>query len=120
MESVNNKMWKWISMFMITVGAYVYTTIGASAYDRDMSKLKTAFTAFFDEYRMIIGYITAIGLLTSILVFIYHMIQLANMASHPVLRRKTMTNIMISLICTALLGGMTVINFLFYEIIFGA
>lgn len=116
---VNIKLWKGFSMLFLTLGVYLYTTVGAFAYDKDMKKFKEAFSAFFTEYRLIIGYITALGLLTSILVFIFHMIQLANMASHPILRRKTMTNIMISLVCTALLGGMTVINFLFYEVIFG-
>ncbi|WCF11758.1 hypothetical protein NDS46_30915 (plasmid) [Paenibacillus thiaminolyticus] len=113
------RTWKYLMMFVSMIVAYIFTTSSAFAYNKDLEKLRGAFNNFFDEYRHIIGVLTALATLTSIVIFIFHMIQLGKTASNPTERRKTISNIYISLICTALLGGLTTINFLYIEIIFG-
>lgn len=116
------KLIQWVSHMSLLMWVMVMSTLSASAYQSvDISragKAHDAFAAFFDEYRIVIGYVTAFGTLTSLLIFIFHMINLANLSSHPIKRRQAMMNIVISLICTALLGGLTTISFLFYSIIF--
>lgn len=107
---------KCLVMVVLLAMVYFLNTVEVFAYGE--KSIKEAWESFFDEYRVIMGYITAFGTLTSILVFIFHMIQLANLSTHPIKRRQAMGNIMISLICTALLGSLTVINLLLYEIVF--
>ena len=86
------------------------------AYAADKETLRNAWNAFILEYRIIMAWIAGIGALTSVLIFIFHMVQLGNLSSHPIKRREAMMNLMISMICTALLGGLGVITGLFYQI----
>lgn len=109
-------MMKCVVMVVLFVMVYFLNTVEVFAYG-DKS-IGDAWNDFFEEYRTIMGVITAIGTLTSMLIFIFHMIQLANLSSHPIKRRQAMGNIVISLICTALLGSLTVLNLLLYEIVF--
>ena len=75
--------------------------------------------ALMMEYRIILAGIAGIGALTSILVFIYHMIQLGAVHAHPIQRHFIMRNLLISAVCTAGLGGLSLFLTLFYNIIFG-
>lgn len=81
-------------------------------------KLPQAWKELIDEYRVILAGIAGVGALTSVLVFIIHMINLASPTANPKHRRKCLNGIIISGICTALLGGITIILTLFYTIIF--
>lgn len=82
------------------------------------SAFQKAWKVLIEEYRVIIAAVSGIGALTAILVFIVHMIQLAGMPHHPILRRQVLTGLLISAICTALLGGISLIMTLFYGIVF--
>lgn len=77
-----------------------------------------AWEAFMSEYRIILAGIAGLGALTSVLVFIVHFVKLGTMPSHPIQRREALTNMVISGVCTALLGGITLVLTLFYHIIF--
>ncbi|WPS85461.1 hypothetical protein SMD22_02180 (plasmid) [Brevibacillus halotolerans] len=87
------------------------------SFAADNEKLVNAWNAFILEYRFVLAGFSAIGVLTSILIFIYHMLQLGNLSSHPIKRRESMGNILISLVCTALLGGLGLLTTLFYEVL---
>jgi len=77
-----------------------------------------AWNAFMKEYRIVLASISGLGALTSILVFIIHFIKFGANADNPYQRREAIVNMLISAICTALLGGVTLILTLFYSIIF--
>lgn len=75
--------------------------------------LPQAWKEFMDEWKIVIGYIEAFGLFTSILIFILQMIKLGSLPNHPVQRRACMQNILVSLVCTALLGGVGILWILY-------
>ncbi|MFF2531553.1 hypothetical protein ACFVS2_21835 [Brevibacillus sp. NPDC058079] len=107
--------WKPVIMFFF-IGLIICLNTTQS-FAGENEKLVNAWNAFIVEYRLILAYFSGFGVLTSILIFIYHMIQLGNLSSNPVKRKEAMGNIMISLICTSLLGGLAIITTLFYEIL---
>jgi len=81
-------------------------------------KFKDAWNAFFAEWRIVLAAFSGIGALTSVLVFIVHMIKLGAMPEHPIQRGQVMNGLLISAITTALLGGITLVLTLMYEIVF--
>ncbi|MDF2879482.1 MAG: hypothetical protein K0R54_39 [Clostridiaceae bacterium] len=112
------KLDKFIRLIILIITFTLMLTTIAFANGRVYPKLPEAWRELMVERRYIIAGISAFGALTSVLVFIYHMIQLASMPSHPIMRRRTITGILTSLICTALLGGVTLVSTLLFEIIF--
>lgn len=107
-----------ITFALITLFIYFvsFETVLASGFANP--KFPKAWKELIDEYRVILAGFSGIGALTSILVFVIHMIQLATMPTHPIKRRECIDGIMWSGICTMLLGGMTLVLTLFYSIIF--
>ncbi|BBW98935.1 hypothetical protein GsuE55_37680 (plasmid) [Geobacillus subterraneus] len=70
------------------------------------------------EYRIVLAYIAGFGALTSVLTFILHFIRLGAVADNPQERQKVIRGMLISAICTALLGGATLLLTLLYSIVF--
>ena len=68
-----------------------------------------AFDAFEFELKFIFSGLLAIGLLSSIVIFIIHFVKLATSPSHPIQRRAAMSNLLKSGICTMLLGAINLI-----------
>lgn len=108
-------IWKTTGFLMLISVMIVLNSTEAFASNGE--KLINAWNAFILEYRIVLAYFTGIGALTSVLIFIYHMVQLANLSAHPIKRRESMMNILVSLICTSLLGGLGIITGLFYQIL---
>lgn len=102
------------TIIMILISAIV---VIEPSYAMHYPALPDAWKELMNEYRFILAGISGIGALTSILIFIAHMIQLGG-TGNPQRRSNCIRNILISAICTALLGGMTLITTLFYSIIF--
>jgi hypothetical protein len=83
------------------------------------NKFATAWNGLMKEYRVIVSGIAGVGLLTSFLVFIIHMMQLASVSnSNPNARGRVIKNIFISGITTALLGATTLIFTVLYKTVF--
>lgn len=62
----------------------------------------------------ILTWIVAFGEITSVLVCLVSFIMLATAPSHPIQRRNCMINIITSIICAVLLGGLAIILNIFY------
>lgn len=92
--------------------------LSAHAITNPYPNLPAKWKLLMDEYRMVLAYIAGFGALTSILVFIIHFIELGSLPAHPIKRREKLMSMLVSGVCTALLGGMTLILTLFYAIIF--
>lgn len=84
----------------------------------DDGAFEKAWGVLLEEYRIILAYIAGFGALTSILTFIIHFIRLGAVGDNPQERRKVVHGMLISAICTALLGGITLILTLLYSIVF--
>lgn len=74
----------------------------------------TALENFFKEYKAIIVVCIAISLITNIGIFIYHLVALGANSTNPQKRARTIHNLIVSGISTALLGAVTLI----YSILF--
>lgn len=83
------------------------------------NKFATAWNDLMKEYRIIVGGIAGIGVVSSFLVFIVHMFKIATLGSaSPEMRSKIISNILISGVTTALLGATTLIFTLLYKSVF--
>lgn len=127
MNGVRSKLYNYLFSFalmderkkkvpMILIFSLLFISLNLEVASAD--EFSDAWEAFMVEYRIILAGFAGVGAVTSILVFIYHFIKLGTMPSHPILRREVMSNMLISGICTALLGGITLILTLFYGIMF--
>jgi hypothetical protein len=105
-------------LLAICFAVLIFTLNMDMAYAGGKPTTDEAWKAFMDEYRVILAAIAGIGALTSILVFIFHFIKLGTMPSHPIMRREVMNNMLVSAICTALLGGISLVLTIFYYIVF--
>lgn len=76
------------------------------------AELNKAFGEFRIEIKYIFSGVSALALLTSIVIFIIHFIRLALHANHPYFRGEIIKNLLISGICTALLGAVNTIVFI--------
>lgn len=99
------------------IAFYHFNTIEIFAQGK--KSLGDAWTDFFKEYRVVMAYISGFGALTSILVFIHHFLQLGASGSNPAKRQEVLMNLLISSICTALLGGLTVLLTFYYTFFLG-
>ncbi|MFI3211292.1 MAG: hypothetical protein R3Y64_09645 [Peptostreptococcaceae bacterium] len=74
-----------------------------------------AIKAFQDFYNPLFNVFYGFTLLTNILIFIYHFTRLGVTSTNPQARSKTLSDIMISGACLALIGG----GGLLYALMFG-
>lgn len=97
-----------LSILLITL--FIFSMSFDVSHAKDIGQ---AWSELVAEYRVIVAGITGFGAVTSVLIFIYHFIKLGAVADNPWERREVMKNILISGICTALLGGISLILVLF-------
>lgn len=74
------------------------------------------FGAFFNQYKVILSGVMGFSLLTSIAIFIYHFCRLSATASNPQKRAEVINNLLITGLCTALLGAVPLIVILLFNI----
>lgn len=115
-DSFKEKTWT-VSKLSILIVTLCLICIPHIAFADD-GAFKKAWDALMEEYRVILAYIAGFGALTSILTFIIHFIRLGAVGDNPQERRKVVYGMLISAICTALLGGITLILTLLYSIVF--
>jgi len=81
-------------------------------------QFSTALNSFFSDWQLFISGFMGVAILSSVLIFIIHMIKLATSGgSHPMIRRKIMGDILVSGVTTALLGGISLVFYLLYTIV---
>lgn len=110
---------KWIHVVVGCLLVFAVYFFGfETSYAVNATAFNKAWESFMSEYRVILAGIAGVGAVTSIMVFIFHFIKLGTMPSHPIQRRQAISNMVISAICTALLGGISTILTIFYATIF--
>lgn len=114
---LHSKRWKQILFFFMMIAIAYFLTIDIS-YARGVNspEFQEKWQALMAEYRVILAGIAGFGAMTSLLVFIYHFMHLGAVSSNPAQRSQVVRNILISAICTSLLGGVTLFLTLFYSI----
>lgn len=80
----------------------------------DRPTLKVAFENFNLEIKFLFSGISALALVTSVGVFVIHFIKLASAPSHPIKRREVMMNLVVSGVCTGLLGAVNLIVWIIF------
>lgn len=88
------------------------------AYASDkIPDLKKNFKAFATEYKVYLNISIAFGILTGVLAFIVNLIRLAKNADNPKERKKTLTELAVVGITTAMLGSFGLISALYFGIL---
>lgn len=80
-------------------------------------EIPKAWNIFMEEINVMVAGIYATALLTSYLVFIVQMIQLAILPSHPIKRRQAVVGMVVSGITLMLLGGIGLIKTIIFQMI---
>ncbi|MDU5080533.1 hypothetical protein [uncultured Tissierella sp.] len=108
----NSKLEKYKEKGLITQEDYDKINLTRYKNEEDFKK---AIKKFMDDWREILVYATAFGTLSAFLIFIIIFLRLSFLPSHPIERRKAMTDMITSGIATALLGGITLLLSIFYD-----
>lgn len=69
----------------------------------------SAIGEFKDEIGVIGNFLIAFSAVTSVLVFIIHFVKLSISPSHPIMRHKIMMELLVSAVCTSLIGAIGLI-----------
>lgn len=94
---------KRIVVYLLTLNFLLPIQVFASHID--MGKVNEELKNFGGEISWIASAFVSLSLATSLLIFIINFIRLACSYTHPLIRQKVLKDILISGICTALLGG---------------
>lgn len=78
---------------------------------------KKLLNRILDEYRGIVTFISAVGMLSMIMFFIFNFIELGNSKGNPQARQKAINGLIASGLATAGLGSVYLITQLFYNMI---
>lgn len=102
---------------------YVYLTSFAEIGKRPQSRTETPIDALkenireFNELIKIFStFLYAVSILTAVLTTGINIYKFATSSSHPVMRRQAITNLLVSFICTAILGGIGLFGTLILQI----
>lgn len=101
-------------LIMIIFSFMIFTDVG-------LAKQTTAeaFKALYDEFKIELAGFVGIGICISVISFIVNLIRLGFYSSNGAMRRLTIRNLIISGICTAMLGSISFVVILFISIFFG-
>lgn len=92
----------------------VYATGNFPTYMKPVITEK--FQAFIAEYNILINGVWAFLVMSSILIFIVHFIKLGQWSQEPFVRKKIMQDLLITGVCTGLLGSFWLFYFLITRI----
>lgn len=119
MEITNRKKTIFLLILIATALIMMFYINNITVYASSVStsaQFLDKFKAFFKEYKVILSGVMGFGLLTSIAIFIYHFCRLSATASNPQKRAEVINNLLITGLCTALLGAVPLIVILLFNI----
>lgn len=115
------KMYLIITFISVLVAFLVLSSINtyaSSSVAISKANFLDSLKPFFKEYKLITNTVIAMMIITNILIFIYHFCKLgAQACSHPLIRKETINNIMISGVCLMLTGASATIYAILYAIV---
>lgn len=97
---------------IITLPQYFMTTYARTS--ATSNSFTSKFNGLIDEYSTEITIVLSVGMLLSIVIFIYHCVQLNNHASNPQARKQDISNLLITGFCLAAQGSVTIILAIIY------
>lgn len=119
MEITNRKKKAFLLLLIVTSLAMMFYINDITVYASSVStssEFMDKFKAFFQEYKSILVGVMGFSLLTSIGIFIYHFCRLSATASNPQKRAEVINNLLVTGLCTALLGAVPLIVLLLFNI----
>lgn len=120
MKNTFTKLWAKLNGFFfflfVTLPIYYKPVFAVTKTSEDfMAK----FAMLIDEYKTELGIVLSIGVLLSIVIFIYHCVMLNAHANNPSKRAQDISNLLITGVCLAAQGSATIILGIIYYM-FGA
>lgn len=120
METKLTKMWAKLNGFLF----FLFATFpiyfkSAFAVTKTNEDFMAKFAMLIDEYKTELGIVLSIGILLSIVIFIYHCVMLNAHANNPSKRAQDISNLLITGVCLAAQGSATIILGIIYYM-FGA
>lgn len=91
--------------------------LGAGKNAQNIPSKETVLNRLLTKYRLIIVFLLAIGMLSSIMFFIFNFIELGNSRGNPQARQKAVNGLIMSGVSTAGLGSVILITTLFYNVL---
>ena len=91
-----------IAIQFVTIESYAGTA-GLPPYVKD--EVIYRFRSFIDEYNVLLSGVWGFFMASSVLIFIIHFIKLGQWSHYPMVREKIMNDLMVTGICTAILGS---------------
>lgn len=98
-------------LFVTFPNYYILASARTTSTDATFMK---KFQSLIDEYSSELTIVLSIGMLLSIAIFIYHCVQLNNHASNPQARKQDISNLLVTGVCLAAQGSVTVILAVIY------
>ncbi len=120
MKTKLTKLWTKLNgvFFFLFVTLPIYFK-PAFAITKTSEDFMAKFAMLIDEYKTELGIVLSIGVLISIVIFIYHCVMLNAHANNPRARSQDISNLLITGVCLAAQGSATIILGIIY-FMFGA
>lgn len=98
-----------IACLLISIDVYA-ATAGVPNYVK--AEVIGKFQDFIKEYNVLLNGVWAFFMVSSVLIFIVHFIKLGQWSNYPVVRQKIMGDLLVTGICTGLLGSFGLVYYL--------
>lgn len=117
MEKLRNKI---ITILTPLITAYYLLPVNTYAFGTNRittgENFNTKLAALMAEFEFIINFVSGFMLLTSSLIFIYHLVGLARHSDNPMARNQTVSNLLVSGICLAITGSLEIFILMYYYV----
>lgn len=101
---------------MILIVAIFFPSMSFAEKDIINEGVNKAIALYKDEIAILSNVMIAIAAVLSVLIFIIHFLRLGGYHTHPMMRKRAISDLFVSGICTALIGGFGVIFRIYLEI----
>lgn len=110
MKSKITSLWgKLNSILFLLFITFPQYYLNAYAKTSTNNAFMSRFNALMEEYSTEITIVLSIGMLLSVVIFIYHCVQLNNHATNPSARKQDISNLLVTGVCLAAQGSVTII-----------
>lgn len=95
-------------------GALDAAFAGKEVLDSKLNEIDNSVDNLWGIIKDVVTWLISFGIITSILVMLFNFVKLALAPSHPIQRRNCMEQIVVSIVCIVLLGGLDILLEIFY------
>ena len=116
MKNKLTKLWSKLNLMMISMGLLGSRalTMASATSAQTAGSFMNKFQSLIDEYSTELTIVMSVAMLVSIVIFIYHCVQLNLTADNPQGRKTAITNLLITGFCLAAQGALSTILAIIY------